>query len=35
MPDRSEVNIAMTDALTLLLHNQHAICAAIGDKLVL
>ncbi|EJM14696.1 hypothetical protein PMI22_04473 [Pseudomonas sp. GM21] len=29
MSDNSEVNIATADALTLLLHNQHAICAAI------
>ncbi|APC14604.1 hypothetical protein BLL42_02215 [Pseudomonas frederiksbergensis] len=31
MPDRSEANIASADALTLLLHNQHAICAAIEE----
>ena len=28
MPENSEANIATADALTLLLHNQHAICAA-------
>lgn len=31
MPDGSEANIATADALTLLLHNQHAICAAIEE----
>ena len=31
MPDNSEANIAIADALTLLLHNQHAICAAIEE----
>jgi hypothetical protein len=31
VPDNSEVNIATADALTLLLHNQHAICAAIEE----
>ena len=31
MLDNSEVNIATADALTLLLHNQHAICAAIEE----
>jgi len=31
MSDNSEVNIATADALTLLLHNQHAICAAIEE----
>jgi len=31
MPDNSEVNIATADALTLLLHNQHAICAALEE----
>lgn len=31
MLDRSEANIATADALTLLLHNQHAICAAIEE----
>jgi hypothetical protein len=31
MPDNSETNIATPDALTLLLHNQHAICAAIEE----
>lgn len=31
MPDNSEANIATADALTLLLHNQHAIGAAIDE----
>lgn len=31
MPDNSEANIATADALTLLLHNQHSICAAIEE----
>ena len=31
MLDNSEANIATADALTLLLHNQHAICAAIEE----
>lgn len=31
MPDTSKANIAAADALTLLLHNQHAICAAIEE----
>lgn len=31
MPDISEASIATADALTLLLHNQHAICAAIEE----
>ena len=31
MPESSEANIATADALTLLLHNQHAICAAIEE----
>ncbi|MFU2330213.1 hypothetical protein [Pseudomonas sp. NFX98] len=31
MSDHSETNIATADALTLLLHNQHAICAAIEE----
>jgi hypothetical protein len=31
MPDRSEANIATADALTLLLHNQHALAAAIEE----
>jgi hypothetical protein len=31
MPDNSEANIATADALTLLLHNQHAICAAVEE----
>ncbi|WP_095197407.1 hypothetical protein [Pseudomonas sp. Irchel 3A7] len=31
MPHNSEANIATADALTLLLHNQHAISAAIEE----
>ncbi|WAT32060.1 hypothetical protein [Pseudomonas sp. GXZC] len=31
MPDSPEANIAAADALTLLLHNQHAIGAAIEE----
>lgn len=31
MPDSSQANIAAADALTLLLHNQHAIGAAIEE----
>jgi predicted urease superfamily metal-dependent hydrolase len=31
MPDNSECKIATADALTLLLHNQHALCAAIEE----
>jgi hypothetical protein len=31
MPDSSRSNIATADALTLLLHNQHAIGAAIEE----
>ncbi|MDI3394687.1 hypothetical protein QLG10_19825 [Pseudomonas sp. V98_8] len=31
MPNSSEANIATADALTLLLHNQHAIFAAIEE----
>lgn len=31
MLDNSEANIATADALTLLPHNQHAICAAIEE----
>ena len=31
MPANSESNIATADALTLLLHNQHAIAAAIEE----
>lgn len=31
MPDNSEANIATADALTLLLHNQHALCAAMEE----
>ncbi|MVV47481.1 hypothetical protein EJA72_04315 [Pseudomonas sp. PB120] len=31
MPDNSDANIATADALTLLLHNQHALGAAIEE----
>jgi hypothetical protein len=31
MSENSEANIATADVLTLLLHNQHAICAAIEE----
>lgn len=31
MPENSEANIATADALTLLLHNQHALAAAIKE----
>lgn len=31
MPDNAEANIATADALTLLLHNQHALAAAIEE----
>lgn len=31
MPDQPDANIATADALTLLLHNQHAIAAAIEE----
>ncbi|MFJ3006143.1 hypothetical protein [Pseudomonas fluorescens] len=31
MPDSPDANIATADALTLLLHNQHAIAAAIEE----
>ncbi|MGO4099330.1 hypothetical protein [Pseudomonas sp. TAF7] len=31
MPDSTDANIATADALTLLLHNQHAIAAAIEE----
>ena len=31
MPGNSEANIATADALTLLLHNQHALAAAIEE----
>ena len=31
MPSHSESNIAMADALTLLLHNQHALAAAVEE----
>jgi len=32
MPSNSASNIATADALTLLLHNHHALAAAIGQK---
>lgn len=31
MLDNSSPNVATADALTLLLHNQHALCAAIEE----
>lgn len=31
MPDTSEANIATADVLTLLLHNQHALAAALEE----
>ncbi|MNR49782.1 hypothetical protein [Pseudomonas jessenii] len=31
MPDNSDCKIATADALTLLLHNQHALAAAIEE----
>jgi hypothetical protein len=31
MPDSLKANIAIADALTLLLHNQHALAAAIEE----
>ncbi|CAG8870120.1 hypothetical protein [Pseudomonas fluorescens] len=31
MPDNTEAHIAIADVLTLLLHNQHALAAAIED----
>ncbi|MCT8950602.1 hypothetical protein [Pseudomonas iridis] len=31
MPNKSDSNVATADALTLLLHNQHAIGAAIEE----
>ena len=31
MPDNSEAKIATADVLTLLLHNQHALAAAIEE----
>ncbi|MDD2101087.1 hypothetical protein [Pseudomonas putida] len=31
MPDNSAANIVTADALTLLLHNQHALAAAIEE----
>lgn len=31
MPDNTEANVATADVLTLLLHNQHAIAAAIEE----
>lgn len=34
MPDNSDSNIATADALTLLLHSQHALAAAIEEVTV-
>jgi hypothetical protein len=31
MPDNSEANLSRADGLTLLLHNQHDICAAFEE----
>ncbi|MBR7196477.1 hypothetical protein [Pseudomonas sp. 14A] len=31
MPDNTEANVATADVLTLLLHNQHALAAAIEE----
>jgi hypothetical protein len=31
MPNKSDSNVATADALTLLLHNQHALAAAIEE----
>lgn len=31
MPDNTEAHIAIADVLTLLLHNQHALAAAIEE----
>jgi len=31
MPDNTDANIASADVLTLLLHNQHALAAAIEE----
>lgn len=31
MPDNTDANIATADVLTLLLHNQHALAAAIEE----
>lgn len=31
MPDNTDANIAIADVLTLLLHNQHALAAAIEE----
>lgn len=31
MPDSSEANITTADAITLLLHNQHALAASIEE----
>lgn len=31
MPDNTDANIATADALTLLLHNQHGIAAALEE----
>ncbi|AZF57463.1 hypothetical protein [Pseudomonas sp. R11-23-07] len=34
MPDNSDSNVVTADALTLLLHNQHALAAAIEEVTV-
>jgi len=34
MPNNSDSNVATADALTLLLHNQHALAAAIEEVAV-
>jgi hypothetical protein len=34
MPDNTEANINIADALTLMLHNQHALAAAIEEVTV-
>ncbi|WP_065259940.1 hypothetical protein [Pseudomonas bananamidigenes] len=34
MPNNSDSNIAVADALTLILHNQHALAAAIEEVAV-
>ena len=31
MPDKTEAHIATADVLTLLLHNQHALAAAVEE----
>jgi hypothetical protein len=31
MPDNTDANVATADALTLLLHNQHALAAAMEE----